>query len=262
MITIDSQGPKLAESEICDFERDLGMALPEQYRQFLREFNGGTPTPDIVDIEGLPGTSTDVQVFFGIRRSVESSCLDWNLATLAERLDPGLLPIASDSGESVFGLCLRVSDYGAADSYARRGLVAESRFLAGGGAIYRRSTYQYQLRDPATGAALTDAQAQSQGSVFAALVREDHYQHEGDPAAAVHTYTRQDYDTDGNVTEVFDAGGPGASDDVRTEIRYSGRLSTCRARHIVGVPDRIVVRDGAGTRLRERHADIQCADPR
>jgi hypothetical protein len=113
MITIVNQGPDLSESEISNFEKDLGMALPEQYRQFLGEFNGGIPTPDIVDVDGLPGTSTDVQVFFGIRRSVESSCLDWNLASLAERLDPGLLPIACDSGGSVFCLSLRESDYGA-----------------------------------------------------------------------------------------------------------------------------------------------------
>jgi hypothetical protein len=38
----------------------IGMILPEQYRQFLLEFNGGTPTPDTVNVEGLPGGSADV----------------------------------------------------------------------------------------------------------------------------------------------------------------------------------------------------------
>ncbi|WP_437954153.1 SMI1/KNR4 family protein [Sorangium sp. So ce296] len=58
-------------------------------------------------MEGLPGASADVQVFFGIGRSVESSDLGWNLTTLAERLEEGLLPIAADSGGNVFCLALQ-----------------------------------------------------------------------------------------------------------------------------------------------------------
>ena len=91
----------------------LGVTLPDQYRRFLLDFNGGTPTPDTVDIKDLPGASADVQIFFGIGRSVESSDLEWNLATLAERLEEGLLPIASDSGGSVFCLSLQGRGRGA-----------------------------------------------------------------------------------------------------------------------------------------------------
>jgi hypothetical protein len=112
MTTIKNHGPKLSESDISNFEMRIGMALPGQYRRFLMDFNGGTPTPNTVDIEGLPGASTDVQVFFGIDRSVQSSCLEWNLATLFERLEEGLLPIACDSGGSVFCLSLRGCDRG------------------------------------------------------------------------------------------------------------------------------------------------------
>ena len=112
MTTIEDPGPRLSESDISNLEIRIGMVLPEQYRWFLLDFNGGTPTPDTVDIEGLPGASADVQVFFGIGRSVESNCIEWNLATLAERLTEGLLPIAIDSGGSVFCLSLRRHDYG------------------------------------------------------------------------------------------------------------------------------------------------------
>jgi hypothetical protein len=113
MITMENPGPRLSESDISNLEMRLGMALPEQYRRFLLDFNGGTPTPDTVDIEGLPGASADVQVFFGIGRPVESSGLEWNMATLAERLKEGLLPIASDSGGSVFCLSLQGRNRGA-----------------------------------------------------------------------------------------------------------------------------------------------------
>ncbi|MGK3970046.1 SMI1/KNR4 family protein [Sorangium sp. So ce118] len=107
MTIIENHGPSISDADVSKLEQRLGAALPEQYRQFLLEFNGGSPTPDTVDIEGLPGTSTDVQIFFGIGRSVESSDLDWNLTTLAERLEEGLLPIAADSGGNVFCLALR-----------------------------------------------------------------------------------------------------------------------------------------------------------
>jgi hypothetical protein len=74
-------------------------------QDFLLEFNGGTPTPDTVDVPDAPGTPTDVQVFFGIGRSVESSNLSWNLSQIAERC-PGrrVLPIACDSGGNLFAL--------------------------------------------------------------------------------------------------------------------------------------------------------------
>ena len=144
-------------------------------------------------------------------------------------------------------------------SYHKRGLESESRLLAGDGSIYQRSRYTYQLRDPRTGAELTDAQARAQESVFPALIGEDHYQHEGDPGQSIHTFTRQNYDSQGNVIELYDAGGPGANDDYRAEIRYSKRMTTCLAHHIVGKADRIIVRDAAGTILRRREADIDCA---
>jgi hypothetical protein len=114
MTIIENPGPRLSESDISNIEIRFGVVLPEQYRRFLIDFNGGIPTPDIVDIEDLPGGSADVQVFFGIGRSPESSNIEWNLVTLAERLKKMLLlPIASDSGGSVFCLCLQGHDHGA-----------------------------------------------------------------------------------------------------------------------------------------------------
>ena len=113
MTSIENSGPRLSESDISKLEMRLGVTLPEQYRQFLLDFNGGSPTPDTVKVEGLPGASADVQIFFGIGRPVESSGLEWNLAVLAERLEEGLLPVASDSGGNVFCLALQGHGRGA-----------------------------------------------------------------------------------------------------------------------------------------------------
>lgn len=110
MATIDDCGPKISEGELASFEAGLGSRLPAGYREFLLASNGGVPTPDGIDVPGLPGTPSDVQVLFGVRRSEESSSLTWNLAILADRLETGLLPIARDSEGGVFCLSLRPRD--------------------------------------------------------------------------------------------------------------------------------------------------------
>ncbi|WP_434041167.1 MULTISPECIES: SMI1/KNR4 family protein [Sorangium] len=107
MTTIENHGPKIFDVDVSNIERRLGAVLPDQYRRFLLACNGGSPTPDTVDVEGFSGASTDIQIFFGIGRIIQSSNLDWNLTVLAERLEEGMLPIAADSGGNVFCLALQ-----------------------------------------------------------------------------------------------------------------------------------------------------------
>ncbi|WP_437730192.1 SMI1/KNR4 family protein [Sorangium sp. So ce1335] len=107
MTTIENHGSKILDADISNLEWRIGAVLPDEYRRFLLEFNGGNPVPDTVDVEGLPGVSADVQVLFGIGRSMESSNIDWNLTALAERLEAGMLPIATDSSGNVFCLALQ-----------------------------------------------------------------------------------------------------------------------------------------------------------
>jgi cell wall assembly regulator SMI1 len=93
--------------DIANLEANLRISLPESYRSFLLLHNGGIPTPDVVDVPGLPGSPTDVQVFFGIGRPVESSDLAWNAALAQERFDGGrVLPFACDSGGGLF--CFKI----------------------------------------------------------------------------------------------------------------------------------------------------------
>ncbi len=145
------------------------------------------------------------------------------------------------------------------NGYHERGLMAASQLLGGDGSVFERATYKYELRDIENGRVLTPEQAARTEAVFPAQVEEHHYQHEGNPSAFIHTFTTQDYDGYGNVISLHDAGGPGTSDDYQAEIQYTGRLSTCRAHHIVGVANSIIVRDAAGTLLRKREADVDCA---
>lgn len=104
---IKDAGPKIGREGILSIETALDAQLASEYRDFLVQFNGGIPTPDTVDIPGVPGSPTDVQVFFGVGRKVESSDLLWNLSLIRD-LCAGrhLLPIACDSGGNLF--CLTV----------------------------------------------------------------------------------------------------------------------------------------------------------
>jgi hypothetical protein len=108
-----SCGPVLDEEQLCELERVLGIRMPDDYREFLLRFNGGQPLADVVDVEGAAAMPTDVQVFFGIGRSILTSRLDWNREAFADRLDHTMLPIGRDSGGSLFCLILQGSNRGA-----------------------------------------------------------------------------------------------------------------------------------------------------
>lgn len=112
MAEIKNPGNPVTEEHLANLERELGARLPMQYRQFLLKFNGGRPSPDVVDIEGLEGGETDVQVFFGIGRPIESSNLIWNKKWTSDRIPGRMLPVACDSGGSLFCLSLAGADFG------------------------------------------------------------------------------------------------------------------------------------------------------
>lgn len=111
MIPVDNPGPPITERDLARLETFIGIPLTASYRRFLLANNGGTPVSVCVDVPGFG--ATDVQVFFGIRRAIESSCIEWNIDTLKERLDAWLVPIACDSGGNVFCLSLRAGEEGA-----------------------------------------------------------------------------------------------------------------------------------------------------
>lgn len=97
-------------------EQRVNGRLPDDYRQFLIENNGGRPEPNTIDVPGLAGGNSDIQVFFRIGGAVKTSELDWNLDVLSERLAKlplGLLPIACDSGGSCYMLALQGHERGA-----------------------------------------------------------------------------------------------------------------------------------------------------
>lgn len=113
MVKVSEQGSPLREGRIEEIERKIGARLPESYRRFLRQFNGGVPSPDVIEVDGLPGNPTDVQVLFGIDGAIESNNLLWHKDAFSNRLPARLLPIACDSGGNLFCLSLADKNFGA-----------------------------------------------------------------------------------------------------------------------------------------------------
>jgi hypothetical protein len=104
---ISDEGPKLSDSDVAALEDALGARLPSDFREFLLAHNGGLPDLSTIDVDGLSGSPTDLQVFFGIGRPTKSSDLRWNWVTFRGRVDHELLPIGCDSGGNLFALALR-----------------------------------------------------------------------------------------------------------------------------------------------------------
>ena len=52
-ITIYESYPPLKEDDIVAAERQLGISLPADYRNFLLKHNGGYPEPDAFPISGF-----------------------------------------------------------------------------------------------------------------------------------------------------------------------------------------------------------------
>jgi hypothetical protein len=101
-------GPPLTEEDLHSFEKGLGVTLPTAYKAFLLATNGGRPERDLFPIHGLEDNPLGrIHVFFGLKDSVESCNLDWNLDVFRDRLPAGLLPIATTEGTDK--ICLAVA---------------------------------------------------------------------------------------------------------------------------------------------------------
>ncbi|MBI1907146.1 MAG: SMI1/KNR4 family protein [Rhodocyclales bacterium] len=106
---IENPGPRIDPIAVEALESKLQIIFPTSYKDFLLRHNGGIPSPYTIEIPGFPGSPTDVQVFFGIGRAVESSDLPWNFALIKERCpERQLVPIACDSGGNLF--CIQLED--------------------------------------------------------------------------------------------------------------------------------------------------------
>ncbi|MCE3200953.1 SMI1/KNR4 family protein [Paenibacillus sonchi] len=93
----ETNGP-LSMEQIEKFESKHGISLPDQYKGFLQEFNGGRPVPKMFKISDEQGPDI-VRLFFGIGDMYGN--LDENIKIYEDRLPIGFVPIGNDPGGNV-----------------------------------------------------------------------------------------------------------------------------------------------------------------
>ena len=101
---IHDRGEPLSEQALQELEEKLGVRLPEPYRRFLQEFNGGRPEPDVLDIPGAPFVRVSVREFFGVGKDAEVYELLWLLEERRASLGDDVLAIACDSSGDLYGI--------------------------------------------------------------------------------------------------------------------------------------------------------------
>ncbi len=94
------------------FERTIGARLPEDYRSYLIDQNGGTPEAFLIC---WPGSDEPAEVFndaFGLHDGPDYSRLDKAAQGMREFLPDDLIPIGSDPGGNVFCLSVKGDRHG------------------------------------------------------------------------------------------------------------------------------------------------------
>ncbi len=84
------------EQSIARLESELGFPLPDDYRRFLVDFNGGRPEPSGFLFETSEGSSDSaIRYFFTLDNDEYYGILE-NLRDYKDRIPEGLMPIACD----------------------------------------------------------------------------------------------------------------------------------------------------------------------
>lgn len=117
---LNDSGEKITSEEIRSFEKDFSIVLPEDYKSFLEESNGGMPDGDYVfeffDEVTERINHSVIQEFFilntnedGSYNDLKNNCMNlWN----DEALGKSDIPFALDPGGNYLCLSLNSDDYG------------------------------------------------------------------------------------------------------------------------------------------------------
>lgn len=114
-------GNKLSVQQLDNFEKKIRQKLPEDYRNFMIEHNGGTPSEDLVfdyiDVVVEQENTTDIREFYIFYDSETSNYDDivfiYKTMTNDKIIPAEMLPIGDDSLGNPFGILLsKGNDYG------------------------------------------------------------------------------------------------------------------------------------------------------
>jgi hypothetical protein len=104
MISLSKTFPATSDAAVAEFEQEIGIQLPEDYRRFLLTYNGGEPVDGEFQVPGW-GFSV-VHVFYGLGTGFDAYNLDWSRVRFEEVFPDSITPIARDPGGCL--VCLGV----------------------------------------------------------------------------------------------------------------------------------------------------------
>ena len=100
-------GLSLTPERVTRMEKQPNVVLPENYKAFLFQFNGGRPDPNCYPIRGLHNNPFGgIQHFLFLDHQIGSCNLDWAYRTYRGRVLPNLFPIAYEDRGNVICLSL------------------------------------------------------------------------------------------------------------------------------------------------------------
>ncbi len=101
------------ENSIQTLERELGLTIPVDYREFLATENGGEPSPSGFTFETVDGPSDSaVRYFLTLASAGGSYSIREIRRRYGDRIPGGVLPIACDSFGNLVLIDLRASSLG------------------------------------------------------------------------------------------------------------------------------------------------------
>jgi SMI1 / KNR4 family (SUKH-1) len=104
-------GKPATEEQIAAFEKIEGVALPADYRAFLKTYNGGRPMPDAFRFGDKPGSLLDT--FFELGEGEgETNDLQTKCRQFHRRIPHTMMPIGCDAGGNFVLLGVYGEHYG------------------------------------------------------------------------------------------------------------------------------------------------------
>ena len=97
MVSINGALGPLSFQKISEFEKSFGIILPNDYKTFLEEYNGGKPTPNSFDFDDGNDASC-IDKFLSVTDDDENKSICEYMSTYKGRIPKGFLIIAHDPG--------------------------------------------------------------------------------------------------------------------------------------------------------------------
>ena len=117
-IILNDIGEKINISQIEDFEKNIGKKLPDDFKEFMLENNGGCPEEELFTQNFNminPETSEEITQSIDIAEFMSLNDIEFEYDEIIDTGDipQGYLPFGYTSFDNLFLICLNQDNYGA-----------------------------------------------------------------------------------------------------------------------------------------------------